>query len=195
MEQLAFKGTKSRSQAQLEKEIASIGGHVTARNGREQTVLSATVFKTDVTKAVEILADILQNPTLDDASIKAGRDAVLRKSAHNLHNMEAAIFDELHSTAFQGTGLSRYLIGADENIGNLTASDLQSFMDTHYTADRVVVSATGNVDHKMLADLSNKHFGGLKGANGALSKAEPVMFTGSDKRFRYDSMKVCPSFA
>lgn len=190
LEQLAFKGTKSRSHAQLEKEIASIGGRVTARNGREQTVLSATVFKSDVSKAVEILADILQNPTLDEASIKAARDAVLRKSSHNLHNIEAATFDELHSTAFQGTGLGRYLIGADENIGNLTGADLRNFIDTHYTADRVVVTATGNVEHKMLEDLSNKHFGGLKGANGAVSKAEPVMFTGSDKRFRYDSMKT-----
>ncbi|RYH25816.1 insulinase family protein [archaeon] len=66
LEHMAFKGTKNRTQVQLEKEIENMGGHLNAYTSREQTVYYAKVFKSDVPKAVEILADILQNATLDE---------------------------------------------------------------------------------------------------------------------------------
>ena len=49
---------------------------------------------------------------------------------------EEVILDELHSTAFMGTGLGRTILGPDENIKNLTRDDLQSYIKTHYTANR-----------------------------------------------------------
>lgn len=60
LEHMAFKGTKSRTQRQLEVEIENMGGHLNAYTSREQTVYYAKVFKGDVPKAMEILSDILQ---------------------------------------------------------------------------------------------------------------------------------------
>eukprot|EP01039_Chlorochromonas_danica_P007453 gene7453-8240_t len=188
LEHMAFKGTKNRTQVQLEKEIENMGGHLNAYTSREQTVYYARVFKNDVPKAVEILADILQNATLDEAAIARERDVILRESVEVGKQYEEVILDELHATAFQGTGLGRTILGPNENIRNLSRTDLQNYIDTHYTADRFVIAAAGAVDHKQLVDLTNKHFGGLKTGNG-LVKADPVFFTGSDKRIRYDSMK------
>lgn len=188
LEHMAFKGTKNRTQVQLEKEIENMGGHLNAYTSREQTVYYARVFKNDVPKAVEILADILQNATLDEAAIARERDVILRESVEVGKQYEEVILDELHATAFQGTGLGRTILGPNENIRNLSRSDLQNYIDTHYTADRFVIAAAGAVDHKQLVDLTNKHFGGLKTGSG-LVKADPVYFTGSDKRIRYDSMK------
>ena len=51
---------------------------------------------------------------------------------------EEVILDELHSTAFMGTGLGRTILGPDENIRSLTRDDLQSYIKTHYTANRHV---------------------------------------------------------
>jgi len=42
-------------------EIENIGAHLNAYTSREQTVFYAKSLKSDVPKAVEILADILQN--------------------------------------------------------------------------------------------------------------------------------------
>jgi mitochondrial-processing peptidase subunit beta len=189
---MAFKGTTNRSQVQLEKEIENMGGHLNAYTSREQTVYYARVFKSDIPKAVEILADILQNATLDEAAITRERDVILREAQEVGKQYEEVILDELHATAFQGTGLGRTILGPDENIRNLTRGDLQSYINTHYTADRFVIAAAGAVDHKQLVDLTDKHFGGMKAATQGIAapKIEPVFFTGSDKRIRYDSMKV-----
>lgn len=189
LEHMAFKGTKNRTQQQLELEIENMGAHLNAYTSREQTVYYAKVFKNDVPKAVEILADILQNSTLDEGAINRERDVILRESVEVNKQYEEVILDELHSTAFMGTGLGRTILGPDENIKNLTKADLQDYTKTHYTADRFVIAAAGAVDHKQLTELTEKHFGGLVTGSGAANfKPEPAHFTGSDKRIRYDSM-------
>mmetsp|Transcript_550 Transcript_550/g.811 ORF Transcript_550/g.811 Transcript_550/m.811 type:complete len:463 (+) Transcript_550:32-1420(+) len=189
LEHMAFKGTKTRTQKQLEIEIENMGAHLNAYTSREQTVYYAKVFKNDVPKAVQILADILQNSLLDEGAIKRERDVILRESVEVNKQYEEVILDELHNTAFMGTGLGRTILGPDENIKNLTRDDLQSYIKTHYTADRFVIAAAGAVDHSQLLDLTQEHFGGLSSVSAMPSfKAEPAIFTGSDKRIRYDSM-------
>jgi len=191
LEHMAFKGTKNRTQQQLEMEIENMGAHLNAYTSREQTVYYAKVFKNDVPKAVEILADILQNSLLDEDAIARERNVILRESVEVNKQYEEVILDELHSTAFMGTGLGRTILGPDENIKNLSKADLQSYIKTHYTADRFVIAAAGAVDHKQLCDLTQQHFGGLapSGPAGGLAlQYEPAAFTGSDKRIRYDSM-------
>lgn len=188
LEHMAFKGTKNRTQKQLELEIENLGGHLNAYTSREQTVYYAKVFKNDVPKAVEILSDILQNSLLDEAAITRERDVILRESVEVSKQYEEVILDELHSTAFQGTGLGRTILGPDENIRNLTRGDLQSYINTHYTGNRFVVAAAGAVDHKQLVDLTQKHFGGLAEGSPEGFTPEPAIFTGSDKRIRFDSM-------
>ena len=89
------------------------------------------------------------------------------------------------------TGLGRTILGPDENIKNLTREDLQSYIKTHYTANRFVIAAAGAVDHKQLVDLTGKYFGDLSTTSADPNfKVQPAAFTGSDKRIRYDSMGV-----
>lgn len=61
-------GTPSRTQTALELEIENIGAHLNAYTSREQTVFYAKALKSDVPKAVEILADIIQNSNLGERS-------------------------------------------------------------------------------------------------------------------------------
>lgn len=187
LEHMAFKGTKNRTQRQLEVEIENMGAHLNAYTSREQTVYYARVFKNDVPKAMEILSDILQNSLLEEGAITRERDVIMRESVEVNKQYEEVILDELHSTAFMGTGLGRTILGPDENIRNLTRADLQSYISTHYTSDRFVIAAAGAVDHKQILDLTEKHFGGMKKGDG-LYVPEKAFFTGSDKRIRYDSM-------
>ena len=192
LEHMAFKGTHKRTQQQLEKEIENMGGHLNAYTSREQTVYYAKVFKNDVPKAVEIIADILQNSKYDPAAITRERDVILREQEEVNKQYEEVILDHLHETAFLGTGLGRTILGPEENIRNLTRDDLVDYVNTHYTANRFVVAAAGAVDHAQLVDSVDKHFGKLprEPKSGLSTSFEPAIFTGSDKRIRFDSMSV-----
>jgi len=176
----------------MELEIENMGGHLNAYTSREQTAYYAKVFKSDIPKAVEILSDILQNPLLNENDITAERDVILREGEEVGKQYEEVILDHLHETAFQGTGLGRTILGTEDNIRTLTRNDLLSYINTHYTADRFVVVGAGAVDHQELVSLTQKHFGNLQASKSpdVAKLFEPAVFTGSDKRIRYDSMNV-----
>ena len=79
LEHLTFKGTAKMNQQQLEVEFENMGGHLTAYTSREHTVYYAKVFKSDVPRAVNILADMLTAPKLDEAAIERERSVILRE--------------------------------------------------------------------------------------------------------------------
>ncbi|PNX57344.1 putative mitochondrial-processing peptidase subunit beta-like protein, partial [Trifolium pratense] len=61
---------------------------------------------------------------------------------------EEVIFDHLHATAFQYTPLGRTILGPAQNIKTITKAHLQDYIQTHYTAPRMVIAASGAVKHE-----------------------------------------------
>jgi processing peptidase subunit beta len=186
LEHMAFKGTKKRTQYQLEKEIEDLGGHLNAYTSREQTVYYAKVAEKDVAQATDILSDILQNSLLDPGAIERERSVILREMEEVMSMKEEVVFDELHATAYQGTSLGRTILGPVENIRSITRDDLEKYINTHYTAPRMVFAGAGAVNHDQLVDLAAKSFDKLpKGAPASeVSEASREhKFTGSDARF------------
>ncbi|KAF3932749.1 hypothetical protein ABW19_dt0205798 [Dactylella cylindrospora] len=191
LEHLAFKGTTSRTQNQLELEIENMGGHLNAYTSRENTVYYAKAFKNDVAKSVEILSDILQNSRLDEAAIEREREVILREQEEVDKQLEEVVFDHLHATAFQGQALGRTILGPKENILSIGRIDLVDYIKKNYTADRMVLVGAGGVSHDELVALAEKHFGNLKPAATPTifgsTRGEVPDFVGSEVRLRDDS--------
>jgi len=194
LEHMAFKGTNKRSQHQLELEIENMGAHLNAYTSREQTVYYAKCFSSDLPKAVEILADIIQNSTLGELEIEREKSVILREMQEVETNTQEVVFDLLHETAYQGTPLGRTILGPTANIKNMQREDLASFVHTHYKAPRIILSAAGGVDHNQLVDLAKHHLGGTDsgfvGEVPDLPELNACRFTGSEVRLRDDSMPL-----
>lgn len=79
LEHMILKGTEKRSAGALEEEIENMGGHLKAYTSREQTAYYVKVMGSDVLKALDILADILQNSRFEERSISRQRGVILRE--------------------------------------------------------------------------------------------------------------------
>ncbi|XP_051890000.1 mitochondrial-processing peptidase subunit beta [Pristis pectinata] len=191
LEHMAFKGTKKRSQLDLELEIENMGAHLNAYTSREQTVYYAKAFSKDLPRAVEILADIIQNSTLGAAEIERERGVILREMQEVETNLQEVVFDYLHATAYQSTALGRTILGPTENIKSITRNDLVEYITTHYKGPRIVLAAAGGVEHDELVDLAKHHFGNLTTYDGnIIPDLPPCNFTGSEIRVRDDKMPL-----
>uniref|UniRef100_A0A8C3B2E6 Mitochondrial-processing peptidase subunit beta n=1 Tax=Cyclopterus lumpus TaxID=8103 RepID=A0A8C3B2E6_CYCLU len=189
LEHMAFKGTRKRSQLDLELEIENMGAHLNAYTSREQTVYYAKAFSKDLPRAVEILADIIQNSTLGEAEIERERGVILREMQEVETNLQEVVFDYLHATAYQSTALGRTILGPTENIKTINRGDLVEYITTHYKGPRIVLAAAGGVSHDELIDLAKYHFGKLPG-RGEAPALPPCHFTGSEIRVRDDKMPL-----
>lgn len=195
LEHMFFKGTNKRSKRDLEVEIENLGATLNAYTSREQTCYYMKVFKKDIEKGVEILSDIVTNSKLDPAHIEAERGTILREMEEVGKDYNEVVFDHLHAAAFQGTPLANTILGPEENIKSIKKDDLQSFINTHYHAPRMVVAAAGGVKHDELSGLAQKYFTNLPNDPKAtdpvieLARQKP-RFTGSEIRIRDDSMDL-----
>jgi mitochondrial-processing peptidase subunit beta len=103
--------------------------------------------------------------------------------------LEEVVFDHLHATAFQGQPLGRTILGPRENILSINRNDLETYIKTNYTADRMVLVGAGGVAHETLVELAEKYFSKLPAASSMAPAAKGTPdFVGSEVRMRDDTM-------
>lgn len=190
LDHVLLKGTVKRSELALEEELGSLGARINTHFSREQSAVVARCPSKSLPKVVEILADIVQNPKLDDAVIDQTR-AVVQAEIDEIVNVDhkQAVFDHLHAGAYQGTPLGQPLWGTVNNLQRLTRADLEYYIASHFKAHRTVLAASGAVDHNELLGLANKHLGSLdNNFDGEVPVFTKCRYTGIDVRVRDDSI-------
>jgi len=124
---------------------------------------------------------------LEQNYIDRERDVILREMQEVESHTEEVIFEQLHSVAFQETSYGQTILGPEQNIKSITKEQLHNYISTHYTAPRVVVVASGEVNHDDLVKLTEKSFSGLPSTIAAPIPSRPV-YTGSGVLIRQDDM-------
>src|ERR1700731_2695586 len=77
LEHMAFKGTARRSAKQFAEEIEAVGGDLKTMTSSEQTAFVAKVLAADTDLALDILSDILLEPSFDAEELKREQDVIV----------------------------------------------------------------------------------------------------------------------
>jgi len=151
---------------------------------REVSTFTATVMGKDVPKAMELLGKAVA------ADVKEC-DSEARAGLAECHAMDfrTNLMDHLHEAAFLSTPLAMAPMGTGSSVAGISAPDLNAFKDTNFTTDGICVSVAGaGVDHGIVAGLVEKSMGARAESSSSLATpTKSAVFTGSDKRIRFDS--------
>ena len=98
LEHMAFKGTKRRTARQIAEEIEAVGGDLNAATSSETTAYFAQRPQGDVPLALDVLSDILANPTFDAAELKREQNVIVQEIGASEDNPDDLVFDYLQST-------------------------------------------------------------------------------------------------
>lgn len=183
-------GTAKRSAEDLLWDLSSTGcGQVQSYVGREVSAVYVKCLTENAPKVVEVLADVFQNSKFDEADVEKTRGALLAEREDA--DMPSMVMHHLHANAFQGTNLALPVDGYSENVQALRRSDLIDYCNTTLVAPRLVLVSAGGLEHAVLEDLANKHFGGMKTSGGTCIPDLPgsARYTGSRMSMRDDDMK------
>lgn len=150
LEHLLFKGTENRSRGQLEKEVFELGGVLNSYTDRETSGYYITLGADDAAKGIELIADFIQDPSLSTDDIEATRKFVLNELEQIESDYEQVTMDYLHKVAFQQVPLGFSKYGPTANIQRFCPNGLTRAMDLMFKGPRMVVAASGNVDHNKM---------------------------------------------
>ena len=180
LEHMAFKGTERRSARAIAEEIENVGGHLNAYTSREFTAYHATVLKSDVGVAVDIVADILLKSVFDEDELARERAVILQEIGQANDTPDDVIFDRFQETAYPDQPVGRPVLGTVDVVRSVPRNALVDYMSAHYTAPRMVFAAAGNLDHDRVAEIVSRAFDGLAETNGLA--LEPAVYGGGDFR-------------
>src|SRR5580700_10403850 len=158
LEHMAFKGTERRSARAIAEEIEAVGGHLNAYTSRESTAYYAKVLKEDLPLALDILADILLHSSFEPAELERERTVILQEIGQAHDTPDDIIFDYFQERAFPDQAMGRPVLGSPEIIRKLSRKSVVSYLKDHYGASRMVLSASGNLDHDQIVQLADKLF-------------------------------------
>jgi predicted Zn-dependent peptidase len=161
LEHMAFKGTEKRSARAIAEEIEAVGGHLNAYTSRENTAYYAKLLAADLPLGLDIIADILQHSVFDPEELARERAVVLQEIGQAEDTPDDIIFDRFQETAFPDQAIGRPVLGTASIVGGMAAGTIRDYMRRHYSADRLVLAAAGQVDHDRLVDLAAGAFDGL----------------------------------
>jgi predicted Zn-dependent peptidase len=180
LEHMAFKGTGRRSALQIAEAIEDVGGYINAYTSREVTAYYARVLQNDVALGLDVIADILRNPLLEEKEIEVERGVILQEIGQALDTPDDVIFDWLQEEAYPDQPLGRTILGPAERVSAFSRADLQGFIGDHYGPGQMILAAAGAVDHDEIVRLAEQLFGDMPAK--PLYQAEAARFRGGEIR-------------
>ncbi len=158
IEHMLFKGTKKRSAKKIADDIESFGGYLNAFTSKEHTCYYGRGLSEHLEKTFDVLADMVQQPAFKPTEITKEASVVVDELNDINDNPEELIFDKFEEAIFSGNSLAYPIIGTEKNIKGFSQLDLFNFVKEKYGFNRLLIAASGEVDHKEIIKLAQKYF-------------------------------------
>lgn len=179
VEHMVFKGARGRDARAIAEAIEDVGGSLNAWTSRDQTVFHARMLAPDVGLALELIADLVRAPRLDEAELEREKLVIMSELGECLDAPDDLIHDRLFEVAFGEQPLARPVLGNEASITGLGRADCVQWLAEQYRPERLVISAAGNVDPGHILLLAEALFGDLETV--APPAVAPALFIGGTR--------------
>lgn len=176
IEHMLFKGTSRRSAQDIARETDAIGGQMNAFTTKECTCFYGRVLDDHLPKALDILWDMVYNSSFAQAAVETERGVILEEIDMYEDTPDDLCAEKLFGAVFQGSSLSRPILGSSETLEAMTGDLLKEYHRRHYRGDNTVVALAGSFGQEVLEDI-RRRFASLPG--GRKQPVEPAVYTPS----------------
>lgn len=173
LEHMVFKGTARRTALEIADALEGLGGSLDAYTSREHTSYQGRVLDEHLPEALDVLADLVIDPLLEDDDLSLEREVVLEELAQVDDTPDDLVF-ELHSDRLWGDHpYGKPILGTKESVAAMPARTLRELHGARYVGRNLVVAAAGNVEHEEFVCRVEALFGEVEPGEGTDTVAGP----------------------
>ncbi|MBN2364818.1 MAG: insulinase family protein [Calditrichaeota bacterium] len=173
LEHMIFKGTERRSAREIARSLESVGGYLNAFTSKEQTCYYAEILDTQLSRAIDVLSDMLCHSVFSPREMEKEREVILDEIDSLEDTPDDLVQDVFVEKLYPENSLGFSILGTRESVGGISREQLIDFYRRHYTMQNMVIAAAGNLDHQQLIDMCQRKFQ-LPDGNGMLIKNPPA---------------------
>jgi predicted Zn-dependent peptidase len=162
IEHMVFKGTKSRSALDIARQMDSIGGNMDAFTGKETICFNAKVLDEHLPIAVDVITDLVLNPTFDPKDIDREKGVILEEIKMDEDNPDYLVHEIFTQNFWKDHPLGRPILGTRETVKAFNQAAILDNFTNRFSPGSIVISAAGSLNHEQFVALISDRFSQLK---------------------------------
>jgi len=157
IEHLLFTGTETRTHEDISREIEKKGGILNAFTSHEVTSFWFKLPKEHLFAGMDILIDMLNNPTFDEEKFNKEKKVILEEIKMYKDDPQRAVF-ELIEKAMYEKPFGDLVIGNEKTVSSLQRDFVRKFFKDNYFSENFFVTVVGDADFDKVCDYIEKNF-------------------------------------
>jgi zinc protease len=156
---LLTKGTKTRSAPEIAQAVEALGGELNSSGSWDSSVITVNVASSKINQAMDILADVVRNPTFKD-------DEIERLRQQNLDGLQQAMASPgqvasyvASRVVFGDDAYGHPLSGTMQSIPRIKRDDIVALHNTYYRPDNAILVFAGDIKAADAFKLAERLFG------------------------------------
>ena len=157
VEHTIFKGTIHRRADHIRNRMEVVGGSIDAYTTKDETVVYTIGPRGEVSRAVELLGDLIRHSTFPDKELEPERGVV--RDEINLYRDTPSdrIFDEWDERFFRDPTLAHPILGDTRSLDRMRREDLLSYAERTFRPERLLFFVMGQVTPKRFEELCRRY--------------------------------------
>ena len=143
---LNIKGTKTRNAEEIATQIESIGGSLDSYGGNNSFGVNAEVLSSDFATGLELVADVILNPTFPAAQLEREREVQIAGIRGNKDELLKSAFKAMRAELFGNIGYGLDSLGTEETLARLDSATVTAFYKKLATPSNCVIAIYGDVN-------------------------------------------------
>jgi len=161
LEHMLFKGTATRPPGYVERDVEGVGGRINAGTSWDYTFYHTVLPARQAAAALEMLADVAVNASLEANLLEAEKQVVLEEMRLNEDNPRRFLVRQLFASAYEGHPYGRPVIGRPELVNALSRDTLVTFYRRHYVPEMFSLVVVGAVKPDEILRVARETLGRL----------------------------------
>lgn len=144
-EHMLFKGTRNRTPQEISNRLELLGGDLNAYTTKEETVVYSTVLKEDLSKAVDLLFELMYQSVFAQNELDKERNVVIDEINMYKDSPSECIFDDFEEFLFADHLLARPILGNAKGLKKIKSQDICNYVKENFTPDNMCISIVAGI--------------------------------------------------
>ena len=157
-EHMVYKGTKNRSERKINEDLTNMFGFNNAMTNYPYVIYYGTLLKDDLEKGVELLSDIVVNPSFQEEGFKEEMAVIKEELKEWDEELEQYCEDKLFFNSFNNRRIKYPIIGTEESLENITLKDIKEFYFKYYFPENTSIVVISSSEFEEVKNVIVKYF-------------------------------------
>ena len=159
IEHMLFKGTKNRNIDEFNNDLEELATEMDIYTSYDQTVLSIDVIKNKSEKALEVISDMIINPSFDEKEFNLEKKVVLEEIKMGEDDPEDMAYQGLYKEAYPSNWYNYYIAGDEVSVKGIKRIDAINHHKKYYIPNNSLICVVSSYPHEKVLESIEKYFG------------------------------------